>query len=642
MKRVFAFIGFTAAITHIVLNIIPFNYSYLIISIAAVLFAASMLIKSTRQARVLPVVLGSVIFACLTFMLVSVSAVEPAKSLAGSTANVRFQITDMPEYNVNNDSYAYVIKTSEINKNGAPQNISVKLITDEKFSADYYDYIDAELDFYSTADNAFDSYGQYGDGIYIRAKLGEIKNINESSSKPINYYLLMLREYIFNLMNTSFKGDTAGLSIALLTGDKTYLSFDAENNFRCCGLSHFLAVSGFHISFICMGVYFLLKMMRFPKVINTAVSFSVMFVYCGVADFSMSSVRAAIMLFVMLFSQLFSTKADSLNSLGIAVFILCLNPFAITDVGAVLTVSAMLGIFVIYQPIVKELRKKNKLLYKSDSATLLSVCILISVLPAMYVFFESISVGSVYLNVIIEPLIVVLIAFDALFCLLSAVPVLSAVIAAVIKFISGILLELIGFTADNLTKMYGELSGEIFGLSIAAVFIFAGICIIIKKEITIKTMSVFVIALLLIAGAASYYQNSTNARVYINESGMTAVCYKNDAVIVGMNSRYDEIEAKGIAENKNTVFIDCGRYVDSADISSVYYREIGDDIVVSVDNETIDIMVFDKVFKITSDYVIIGENRFKRDTYSKEGFGYSTEIVFSDNSQLAVRRNGSG
>lgn len=642
MKRVFAFIGFTVAITLILLNIISFNYIYLIISIAVVLFATSLLLKTTRQAKVLPTVLGSVIFACLIFMLVNVSSVAPAKSLDNSKADVRFQITDIPEYNINSDSYIYVIKTSQINKSGAPQNIKVRLKAGEKISADYYDVIEADLSFYSTTDNAFDSYGQYGDGIYICAKLDEIKSVSESSSKPINYHLLKLREHIFDLMNTNFKGDTAGLSIALLTGDKTYLSYDTESQFRLCGLSHFLAVSGFHISLICMGLYSFLKFIRVPKVVNTVVSLFVMFVYCGVADFSMSSVRAAVMLCVLLISQLFKAKADALNSLGIAVFILCLNPFAVTDVSAVLTVSAMLGIFVIYQPIIKALRNKNKLLYKSDSVTLLSICILLAVMPSMYVFFESISIGSVFLNVLIEPLVVLLIAFVVLFCVLSAVPGLSFVISAVIKFISYILLELIDFTSNNFVKMYGELSGEIFGLSIAAVFIFVGVCILVKKRVPIKGIAAFIVAVSLIAGISSCYQNSVNAHIYIDESSMTAIYDNRNAVIIGMNSRYDEIDAQGIIKNRNVFYIDCDRYVDSADSDVNFSETVGENITIHSHGKTIDVKVYDKVFKITADYVIIGENKFKRNTYSQVSDSYSTDIVFSENSQLVVRRDSSG
>lgn len=642
MKRVFAFIGFSVAITLILLNIISFNYIYLIISIAVVLFAASLLIKSTRQAKVLPTVLGSVLFACLIFMLVNVSAVEPAKLLNNTKADVRFQITDIPEYNINSDSYSYVIKTSRINKTGAPQNIKVRLKTTEKISADYYDMVDADLSFYSSADNAFDSYGQYGDGIYICAKLDEIKNISENSSKPIHYHLLTLRTYIFDLMNTNFKGDTAGLSIALLTGDKTYMSYDTESQFRLCGLSHFLAVSGFHISLICMGMYSFLKLLRVPKGMNTVVSLFVMFVYCGVADFSMSSVRAAIMLCILLVSQLFKAKADSLNSLGIAVFILCLNPFAVTDVGAVLTVSAMLGIFVIYQPVVKDLRNKNKVLHKSDSVTLLSICILLAVLPAMYVFFGSVSIGSVFLNVLIEPMIVLLMVFVIIFCVLSSVPGLSFVISAMIKFISNVLLDLIEFASSHLTKMYGAFSGEIFGLSIAAVFIFAGVCILVKKKVPIKETAVFIVAVSMIAGISTCYQNSIHSHIYIDESGMTAIYDKNNAVIIGMDSRYDEIYAQGIIKNRNTIYIDCDRYVDSMDNGSSFSKIMGENMAVHSNDETIEVKVYDKVFKITSDYVIIGENKFKRNTYSKDNESYSTDIVFSENSQLIVRRDSSG
>ena len=371
MKRVFAFIGFTAAITLVILNIIPYNFAGLILSIAVVLFVASLLIQFTRDGKVVCVVLGSIVFACTMFILVTDSSVEPAKSLDCKSADTVFQIVDIPEYNEENNTYTYVVKTTKIDRFNSPQNIKLQLKSEEKLDADYYDYITANLFFYSLSDNPFKTYGLYGDGIYICARLNEIIDVQPNPDKTVNYYIIELREYIQSIIMNSLSGDNAGLSIGLLTGDKSYLSSEVQNNFKVCGLSHYLAVSGFHISLISLGAYYILRLIKAPKLVNTILSMAVMLVYVGVADFSKSAVRACIMLSVVLLAKLVNHKADTLNSLGLAVLILCFNPFAVTDAGAVLTVCAVLGITVIYKNVMKSINiKKTVLSYLSKGIIL--------------------------------------------------------------------------------------------------------------------------------------------------------------------------------------------------------------------------------------------------------------------------------
>ena len=131
MKRVFAFIGFTAALTLVILNIIPYNYAGLVLSIAVVLFVASLLIKFTREGKVICVVLGSIVFAGTMFMLVSDSSVIPAKTLERKSADAVFQIIDIPEYNEDSNTYTYIVKTTKIDMAGSPQSIKVYLKSDE-------------------------------------------------------------------------------------------------------------------------------------------------------------------------------------------------------------------------------------------------------------------------------------------------------------------------------------------------------------------------------------------------------------------------------------------------------------------------------------------------------------------------------
>ena len=55
---------------------------------------------------------------------------------------------------------------------------------------------------------------------------------------------------------------------------------------------------------------------------------------------------------VLLLADSFGRRADSLNSLGLAVLVVCLfNPFAGGDLGFALSVTATLGIVLLYQPL---------------------------------------------------------------------------------------------------------------------------------------------------------------------------------------------------------------------------------------------------------------------------------------------------
>lgn len=638
MKRVFAFIGFTAALTLIVLNIISFNYSYLIIAIAVVLFAASLLIKKLRQAKAAPVVLGSVIFACLIFIVVSTSSVMPVKTLDKASAITYFQLVSPPEYSVVDDSYTYIVKTSKIEKQYAPQQIKLKIKTKEKLDADLYDTVKASLYFYSTSDNAFDSYGDYGDGVYIRAKLSKIDSIEINENKPINYYLINLRLKLFDIINTEFRGDNAGLSIALLTGDKSYLSYDTQQNLRICGLSHFFAVSGFHISLICLGLYTFLRLLKIPKVLNTVLTLLLAFVYCAVADYSGSSIRACVMLAVLLLARLFNYKADGLNSLGLAVFFMCLNPFAVSDVSAFLSVSAMLGIFVIYNAVEPRIRNKNKLLRKLESYSILSVCVLLSILPAMYIFFENISIGSCFLNIIIEPLIIILLVFILIFCAFSNIAFMAFIPTKIINLVSSLLIAVIDYVSSDMSAVYKNISGELFGISLCGIFVFIAVCLFVKKKVPVKLTSIFVYAVLVICTLAGAYQQYTNAYAYIDRNGMVIIYDKDSAVAIGIGSMYDSRKADKLTNNKNTIYIDCGVYADDIEINENYSNHLNDNMSVNVSENIINITVFDKHFKIDDECVIINGQIIYRDTYDSDNLVLS----FSKESQIEVRRDDNG
>ena len=108
-------------------------------------------------------------------------------------------------------------------------------------------------------------------------------------------------------------------------------------------------------------------------------------------DFSVSVIRCAIMICVLLFARLKNKKADTLNSLGLAVTLLCFNPYAVTDPSAVLSVLSVLGMLVV-KPKIDENIKPEKLnkfgCYIYDGLTI-TLSVMVTTFPAIWLFFSN-------------------------------------------------------------------------------------------------------------------------------------------------------------------------------------------------------------------------------------------------------------
>lgn len=636
MKRIFAFIGFTMAITLILLNILSYSFSLLILSIAVVLFFASLLPKSIRQAGVLPVVFGSIVFACLLFVTSYNSAVVPAKALDGVTANVKLQIIDLPDYNVQKDYYTYDAIVCETDIPNTIVDYKIKLKSKELVEAECYDYIYANISFYNTTDDAFESYGLYADKIFICARLNDVDEIINNENRPLRYYHISFRQMIYDNMNYNLRGDKAGLSIALLTGNKSYLSNEMQSQFKNSGLSHFLAVSGFHISIICLSVYYALKKLRVPKIINTVISLIILFFYCSVASFSMSSVRAGIMVAVLIISRLFNTKADSLNSLGFAVAIMCLNPFAVTDAGAVLTVSAVLGINCIYKPISSLAEYKNKVSEYLDNSVLFSICVLLAVTPALYVFFGNISLGSVFFNIIIEPIIVLLLVLTILFNAFVKLSALCFIPKALIGLLTGLLKTILTFITNNFSSLIFNIDNMMFGVAIGSIFIFMGIMLLSIKKINVKATVIYLILVFALSSAFGIYQANSYSNVFVSSSSMVVIYDRNNAIVIDMDSSYDMEDAKPLIKNKDVIYIDSKMSKENITLTDNVYS-LSNRMSLCTDDDTLYINVGDKHFEITDDCVIINETCYYRNGYKTDYTSYY--LTFADNTEIKVRRD---
>lgn len=165
-----------------------------------------------------------------------------------------------------------------------------------------------------------------------------------SLSKTFSFY----REYISRYTAFISDADSGALLSALLLGERNNLSSQTRLDFKRIGISHILALSGMHLSILSLGITNFLTLLRVKKKPRTIFIIGFVTLYMAFTGFSVSVVRAGLMLIISSLLFLFSRTKDSITSLVMAVFIICtMTPYAIYDIALWLSAFATLGILIL-------------------------------------------------------------------------------------------------------------------------------------------------------------------------------------------------------------------------------------------------------------------------------------------------------
>lgn len=139
-----------------------------------------------------------------------------------------------------------------------------------------------------------------------------------------------------------------GLILALLTGDKTELDEEMQDNFSKTGTMHVLAVSGLHVGLIFTLLNFVfLFLKRLPKgyILHYTLVVSGLWYFAFITGMGSSVMRATMMFSLAQTALFFKRKNNSLNSvLACAFGILIFNSNLLFDIGFQLSFAAVVGI----------------------------------------------------------------------------------------------------------------------------------------------------------------------------------------------------------------------------------------------------------------------------------------------------------
>ena len=176
------------------------------------------------------------------------------------------------------------------------------------------------------------------------------------TGKLYRYAGIFLKSKITHAADEVFSYSKRSSSVikAIITGDKTDFSNCLYSNFASAGFLHITAVSGMHVSILFSVISGLMAVIKIRKKISVILIPFIIVLFCSVAGFTPSVLRAAIMMIIAGFSTVFGREYDSLTSLFLsALAILSVYPFALFSPGFLLSFGTTLGICVIFKPFMK-------------------------------------------------------------------------------------------------------------------------------------------------------------------------------------------------------------------------------------------------------------------------------------------------
>lgn len=177
------------------------------------------------------------------------------------------------------------------------------------------------------------------------------------------YYVLLnrvdkLKDDSLHELQKTLPKDQYALSRGMLYGDKNQMGEDLITLFQKNQTAHILAVSGLHVGILYGLLYGILSLLkrRNSVFLNGAMLF-IIFIYLILSDFSPSSVRAFLMIFIHIFSRLFYFRFDLLSAtLFSMAAVLIFRPFMIFNAGFQLSYMALVSIS-FFVPVIKEFIK---------------------------------------------------------------------------------------------------------------------------------------------------------------------------------------------------------------------------------------------------------------------------------------------
>lgn len=187
--------------------------------------------------------------------------------------------------------------------------------------------------------------------IYGTIRVELVKKID--IHKGILYYTNKLHLKIKDNLEKTYNSSSMPIVLGVLLGDTSEIDEETREDFSQSSISHVLAVSGLHVSYI---IYLSEKSTQgiLGQRKSRIIEILILFIYMAITGFSISVIRSVIMATLMCTAFLVYRKSDTLNNISIsAIVILFMNPYNLFSTSFQFTYAGTIGV-VFFRTIVED------------------------------------------------------------------------------------------------------------------------------------------------------------------------------------------------------------------------------------------------------------------------------------------------
>lgn len=450
-------------------------------------------------------------------------------------------------------SCSFVIKTDKIN--GQPSDAKIQIISYTNVDAEPFEKVSFTAHTYKNNVNS-----QISHGIFLKAYSYNGFKIDATGEKATTFYsfAVSIRRAMKNSLDMLLPEDYSTLCRAVLLGEKTALDSSVKDDFSLTGTSFLIVVSGMHLVIITSFVLLLVRKLTKNRFLITGFTTFTVIAFMAVTGFAHSVVRAGIMMIIVSFASSNLRIADSLNNLGFAAIVLtAFNPYAVADIGMLLSFTATTGIILWSRPIERSVLRffhyKNKrkdgivgtIVYYIKNffkicVNMLSVSIsaFLWILPITAVAFNRISPTVILVSLLCEPFVSALLVCSLLCSVLYICPFISF-FAYPFALVSGLCSKAILWLVSTFSQLpFSTVKTHSFywfvWIGVSVLLAIGGLFVINRKFYVRISVSVS-ISVLVIGASLNVLLTADNAEMKIFSVGngvfATVNCPENTSVI---------------------------------------------------------------------------------------------------------------
>lgn len=412
-------------------------------------------------------------------------------------------------------------------------------------------------------------------GVYLGARLEQAWHREELSLfQQVERFFLRARDRMRGNLYENLSAESAGVLSAMVLGNRSGISQDVTWALSRAGTVHLLSVSGLHLSVLVGCVNAFLRHLKVNRRLSALIGAAAAIAFAFLVGFSPSITRALVMMLTLLAAQLFSQRSDPLNSLGLALLLICIFfPQWSVNPGLWLSASSTAGILVLSDPLTKRIDQhylsRGKIAPRLAKIFLhvgaISLCAYAFSFPVLLLSSGWVPLISPVANLLIAPLTLPALLGGMLCALLPAAPL---PLAWLTDTSTSLIISISRWLSGAPTFALSELWRLIWFLLLATVVILLLYC---KAD---RSLWRYGATLLLLAFAVGSVTLSAVRRdqvevVSFDNCGPIILILDGSAVVVGTPNAYEigrlsrYLEFRGIHQLDAVYAYDCGEQISS-------------------------------------------------------------------------------